>query len=176
MSVDPAAGSTVSRPTTITANAAKTRIDGRAPRVTAINPAMTPTPPTTTAAHRTKVSRAGDGCSQIHHGGPAAGRGMLTTDRLGPARETATMTATEATMPVAATQPRMNRRRSGAGWSRTWVAGGIEVATGASEYAGRAGRSSPFALLNLPACPIGIDADTHRTYRIRPAPERQGEI
>jgi hypothetical protein len=68
----------------------------------------------------------------------------------------------------------MHRRRSGAGWPRSW-AGGIEVATGASEYAGRAGRSSPFALLNLPACPIGIDADTPRTYRIRWARERQGD-
>ncbi len=133
MSVDPAAGSTVSRPTTITAKAARARTDGRAPRVTAISPAMTPMPPVATAAHRAKVSCAADGCSQIHHGGPAAGRGMLTTDRLGPARETATMTATEATMPSAATQPRISRSRSGAGWSRTWVPGGIDVATGASE-------------------------------------------
>jgi len=57
----------------------------------------------------------------------------------------------------------------------SWAPGGIEVATGASCCAGRASRSSPFALLNLPACPIRIDADTQRTYRIRPARERQGE-
>src|ERR1700753_4479998 len=107
MSVDPAAGSTVSRPTTITAKAARARTDGRAPRVTAISAAMTPMPPAATAAHRAKVSRAADGCSQIHHGGPAAGRGMVTTDRLGPASETATLTATGDTRPIAATPPRI---------------------------------------------------------------------
>src|ERR1700744_6258821 len=90
MSVDPAAGSTVSTPTTRAAKASRARTGGRAPRAPASTPAMPPPPPASTAPQSAKVARAGDGCRQIHQGGPVAGRGMVTTDRLGPATDPVT--------------------------------------------------------------------------------------
>src|SRR6201995_3639737 len=119
MSVDPAAGSTVSRPTTRAAKASRTRAGGRAPRDTPTSPAMTPGPPASTAPQSAKVTRAGDGCRQVHQGGPAAGFGIATTDRLGPAIDTATMTAAAVTMPTAAIQTSAVRPRSGA--ARPWA-------------------------------------------------------
>ncbi len=135
--MDPAAGSTVSTPTTRAAKASRTRTGGRAPRATATSPAMTPVPPASTAPQSAKVSRAGDGCRQIHQGGPAAGFGIVTTDRLGPATDTATMTAAAATMPTTAVQTSTVRPRSGAAGPSAVAAGPGGAATPAGPGPGR---------------------------------------
>ena len=91
------------------------RAGNRAPRAAAMRPAMTPRPPVPAAAHSAKVTTGVDGCSENHHGGPAAGRGMWMTAMLGPAASTAIMMMTEMTIRIAAAPTRTARSRSRGG-------------------------------------------------------------
>ena len=133
-SVDPPAGSTVRIATARKEKTIRTRAEGRAPRATAMRPAMTPAPPMPAAAHNAKVTSGVERCSENHHGGPAAGIGTSITAMLGPAASTAIMMATEMTIRMAAAQARTRLSRSCAGRYRPAVAG---AAGGPS--AGRAG-------------------------------------
>ncbi len=103
-SVEPAAGSTVSATTAMTENAMSTRAGGRAPRATATRAAITPKPPTAIAAHSATVTNVVVRWSACHHGGPLAAR-TDGTAALGPAAEITTMTAVEAAMAAAPSQP-----------------------------------------------------------------------
>src|SRR5689334_12494849 len=106
MSVDPAGGSTVSRPAATKAAARSVLAEGRAPRRTAASPAAVPAPPRMAAAHRLTSTGSSVRCRGNHHGGPNAGAGMVTTAPLGPASEITMKITVAAPMPVTAAQPR----------------------------------------------------------------------
>ncbi len=92
---------------TATARNAKARIartGGRAPRSTAISPAITPAQPSAIAAHSDTVTNVAVRWSEwCHHGGPLVA-GRSGTETFGPAAEMTTMISTEATMAAAASQ------------------------------------------------------------------------
>src|ERR1044071_5281013 len=111
-SVEPAGGSTVSTATTPNTATRMGRTGGRAPRATAIKPAITPAQPRAIATHRdavTKVAVRGSGC---HQGGPWPGRGMAGTETFGPPAEITIMISAEVAMATVASQP---VRRGGPG-------------------------------------------------------------
>ena len=104
-SVEPAGGSTVSTATARNTAARTGRTGGRAPRATAIRPAITPAQPSAIAAHSDTVTKVAVRCSGCHQGGPPSSRGMAGTETFGPAAEIAIMTSVEAAMAIAANQP-----------------------------------------------------------------------
>ena len=104
-SVEPAGGSTVSTATTPNTATRMGRTGGRAPRATAIRPAITPAQPSTIAIHKDTVTKVAVRCSGCHQGGPWPGRGVAGTETFGPAAEIAIMISVEAAMAAVASQP-----------------------------------------------------------------------
>ncbi len=102
-SVEPAGGSTVKTTTARNENATTGRTGGRAPRPTAIRPAITPVQPSPIAAHSDTVTNVAVRCSECHHGGPLT-LGMEGTETFGPAAETAIMISVAAAMAAAPSQ------------------------------------------------------------------------
>src|ERR1700724_908403 len=90
-SVEPAEGSTVTTATARNAPARTARTGGRAPRATAISPAITPAQPSAIAAHSDTVTNVAVRCSACHQGGPAEGCRNSGTATFGPAAEMTTM-------------------------------------------------------------------------------------
>src|SRR5260370_30143586 len=113
-SVEPAGGSTVRTRTARNENATTGRTGGRAPRATAIRPAITPAQPSPIAAHSDTVTNVAVRCSECHHGGPLT-LGMEGTETFGPAAETAIMISVAAAMAAAPSQAirRVNSGQSG---------------------------------------------------------------
>ncbi len=110
------------------------RMGGRAPRRTATRPAATPAAPSTDAAQSRVVTTVTGNGHENHQGGPAAGRGVLTTAAPGPASEIPMKTAIASAMDSAENQPSSRVRRApdgGAPGRRpAWVAAGWAGDTG----------------------------------------------
>src|SRR6185437_14067175 len=119
--VEPAGGSTGSTATTPNAATRMGRTGGRAPRVTAIRPAITPAQPSAIAIHRDTVTKVAVRCSGCHQGGPWPGRGMVGTETFGPAAEIEIMISAEAAMATVASQP-VRRVSPGEPARPSWVA------------------------------------------------------
>ncbi len=75
-------------------------------------PAATPAAPSTDAAQSRVVTTATGSGHENHQGGPAAGRGVLTTAALGPASEIPMKTAIASVMDTAENQPSSRVRRA----------------------------------------------------------------
>src|ERR1700733_6334850 len=105
-SVEPAGGSTVTTATARNAKARTARTGGRAPRETAVSPAITPAQPTAIAAHSDTVTTVAVRCSACHQGGPPGARGNSGTATFGPAAEMTTTITVAAAMAAAASQAR----------------------------------------------------------------------
>src|SRR5579862_8171218 len=103
-SVEPADGRRVKTATARNAKATTARTGGRAPRSTAISPAMTPAQPMTMAIHSDTVTVVAVRWSEwCHHGGPLLA-GRAGTETFGPDAEITTMISTDATMAAPASQ------------------------------------------------------------------------
>ncbi len=156
------------------------RMGGRAPRRTTTRPAATPAAPSTDTAQSRMVTVATGSGHENHQGGPAPGRGVLTTAAPGPAAGMTMMTAIASAMAVAENQPSIRVRRrpdsgaaDGPGSGADWAGdagtgrGGIRVSR----------RLSCSFIWHAPVARVGLRLDrphragssTGRLIRARPA-------
>src|SRR5689334_2509247 len=173
-SVEPADGSTVSTATTPNAATRIGRTGGRAPRATAIRPAITPAQPSAIAIHRDTVANVAVRCSGCHQGGPWPGRGMAGTETFGPAAEIAIMISAEVAMATVASQPvrRVSPGEPGrpVGLAACGGAAGPAACCGGPEpCGGRVGPTLSSSLTESPVCRSSW-SETRR-YRIGPDPK-----
>ncbi len=109
MSVEPAGASTVSTATATSAAVISTQAGYRAPRDTAVRPAITPPPPSSAAAHSPSVTAMSGSRTGSSTGSGPAGLGIGGTGALYRAAEATMMIRIEMPIPAAATQPRDTR-------------------------------------------------------------------